>query len=630
MREAMPMLQNFDDIGGPQHSAERLVQLREELKRRELTGFLVPRADEYQNEYVPASAERLLWLTGFSGSWGFAAVLPGVAALFVDGRYTLQAREQVDQEAFTTLVATETTSQQWLADNLTSADRLGYDPWLHTVDSVKHLAKIATKAGAALVPVEENPLDALWTAPDRPLAPLAPIEPHPEELAGQPASAKLADIQAMLCSKKMDAAIITALDSIAWLFNIRGGDIPHTPFVLARAIVPVEGEAQLFVDGRKVGQDARAHLGGIATLYEPKALVEAITALGRAKARVQLDPKCTPQWFATRLTAEGAEIVEREDPCILPKARKNAAEIEGARAAHIRDGMAMCRFLAWLDAHAEDGDLDEISAAEHLEAYRREAPLLREISFDSISASGPNGAIVHYRVTRATNRKIEPGSLYLIDSGGQYLDGTTDITRTVAIGTPTAEMRRHYTLVLKGHIAIAMARFPGGTRGCDLDTLARAALWQAGLDYDHSTGHGVGSYLSVHEGPQAISKRSQVALEPGMILSNEPGYYREGAYGIRIENLVLVTEPKPIAGGTRPMMGFETLTLTPYDARLIDLSLLTLAERAWVNAYHARVAATLSPLLDAKTRNWLALVCTNLELAHRGAASPRRNSPPFS
>jgi Xaa-Pro aminopeptidase len=426
----------------------------------------------------------------------------------------------------------------------------------------------------------------------------------------------------MLSAKKTDAVVITAPDAIAWLFNIRGGDIPHTPFALARAIVPAEGQAQLFVDGRKAGPDARAHLEGVATLAEPEALAEAIAALGQATARVQFDPKSTPQWFAAHLTAAGAEIVESKDPCILPKARKNAAEIEGARAAHIRDGVAMCRFLAWLDAHAEGGDLDEVAAAERLEALRREAPELREISFDSISASGPNGAIVHYRVTRTTNRKIEPGSLYLIDSGGQYLDGTTDITRTLAIGTPTAEMRRHFTLVLKGHIAIAMARFPTGTRGCDLDALARTALWRAGLDYDHGTGHGVGSYLSVHEGPQAISKRSSVVLEAGMILSNEPGYYREGAYGIRIENLVLVTEAEPIAGGTRPMMGFETLTLAPYDMRLIDMSLLTLAERAWINTYHARVAATLSPLLDAKTRNWLARACTNLELAHKSAATP--------
>ncbi|MEJ2227583.1 MAG: aminopeptidase P family protein [Alphaproteobacteria bacterium] len=624
--ETPSMLQNFDDLGGPQHGAARLGQLREELQRRNLTGFLTPRADEYQNEYVPACAERLLWLTGFSGSWGFAAVLPNAAALFVDGRYTLQARAQVDQTAFTTIVPPEPTSQQWLAENLTSSDRIGYDPWLLTIDSVENLVKIAENAGATLVPVEDNPLDALWTAPDRPSAPFAPIEPHPEALSGCAASAKLSDIQTMLSAKKLDAVIITALDSIAWLFNIRGGDTPHTPVVLARAIVPAEGQAQLFVDGRKAGPEVRTHLEGVATLHESEALGEALAELGRANARVRLDPKHTPQWFADQLTAAGAKIVRGEDPCILPKARKNAAEIEGARSAHIRDGVAICRFLAWMDAHAEDGDLDEINAAERLEAFRREAPTLREISFDSISASGPNGAIVHYRVTRSTNRRIKPGELYLIDSGGQYIDGTTDITRTVAIGAPTAEMRRHYTLVLKGHVAIAMARFPAGTRGCDLDVLARAALWQAGLDFDHGTGHGVGSYLSVHEGPQGISKRSSAALEPGMILSNEPGYYSEGAYGIRIENLVLVAEPETIAGGTRPMMGFETLTLAPYDMRLIDLSLLTLAERAWINAYHARVAATLTPLLDAKTRDWLTRACTNLDFAHKSTAAPHTDT----
>lgn len=598
------MLQNFDDLGGPAHGAARLCLLRAELARHGLTGFLVPRADEYQNEYVPPCAERLLWLTGFSGSWGLVAVLPAKAALFVDGRYTLQVQTQVDTSAFAIVSVPGTAPAKWLAENLAAGDRLGYDPWLHSVEEVARFERTASRAGATLVPVETNPLDTLWT--DRPAAPLHAIAPHPLEFSGCEASAKIAAVQERLQAEKIDAAIISGLDAIAWLFNIRGHDTPHTPFVLARAIVPANARAQLFVDGRKVGPELRAHLAETADIHEPEALAEMLAQLGRANACVLLDPHRAPQWFATQLKAGGAVIVEDECPCIKPKARKNAVEVAGARAAHTRDGVAMCRFLAWVDAHGASGTLDEIGAAERLEAFRRDAPELREISFDTISGAGPNGAIVHYRVTHSSNRRIEPDSLYLVDSGAQYPDGTTDITRTVAIGTPTDEMRRHFTLVLKGHIAIATARFPHGTRGCDLDALARVALWRAGLDYDHGTGHGVGSYLSVHEGPQGISKRAPAALEPGMILSNEPGYYREGHYGIRIENLVLVTEPEAVPGGERPMMGFETLTLAPYDTRLIDAALLTADERAWIDTYHGRVAAALSSYLDDAARAWLA------------------------
>lgn len=598
------MFQNYEDIGGPVHGAERVTALREELARRSLSGFLVPRADEYQNEYVPPSAERLLWLTGFSGSWGLAAVLPQMAALFVDGRYTLQAASQTDPDVFTIIKTPDVAPEDWLADNLTADTKLGFDPRLHTVDEIKRLTRAATRAEAVLVPVDTNPLDAVWT--DRPAPPMRSVALQPVELAGKAEGEKVAEIQEALRKDKQDAVVLTALDSIAWLFNIRGSDLPHTPFVLSHAIVPASGKAWFFIEGARLPLAAHERLSEVAEIFEPRALPEALNRLGREKAKVRLDPLRAAQWFADRLAGSGAVIVEGRDPCLLPKARKTAAEIEGARAAHRRDGLAMCRFLAWFDAEAAKGSLDEIAAAERLESFRRESPDLREISFDTIAGAGPNGAIVHYRVTCSTNRRIEPGSLFLIDSGGQYRDGTTDITRTLAVGEPSAEMRRHFTLVLKGHIAIATARFPKGTRGCDLDAFARRALWAAGFDYDHGTGHGVGSYLSVHEGPQGLSKRSAAVLEPGMILSNEPGYYREGRYGIRIENLILVKEPEDIPGGERPMMAFETLTLAPLDRRLIDPGLLTAEEVAWIDAYHARVAAALAPDLDEATRGWLA------------------------
>ncbi len=598
------MFQNFEDIGGPAHGAKRVAALREELARRSLGGFLVPRADEYQNEYVPACAERLLWLTGFSGSWGLAAVLPRTAALFVDGRYTLQAAAQTDPDVFTVIKAPDVTPEDWLADNLRPAEKLGFDPRLHTIDEVKRLTSAAVRAEAEFVAVDANPLDAVWT--DRPAPPMQPLELQPVELAGRTSGEKIAEVRETLRKDKQDAVVLTALDSIAWLFNIRGSDLPHTPFVLSHAIVPASGKAWFFIEGAKLSLAAHERFSEVAEIFEPRTLPEALNRLGREKAKVWLDPSRTAQWFADRLAASGAAIVEGQDPCLLPKARKTAAETEGARAAHRRDGLAMCRFLAWFDGEAAKGALDEIAAAERLEAFRRESPDLREISFDTIAGGGPNGAIVHYRVTRSTNRRIEPGSLFLIDSGGQYRDGTTDITRTLAVGEPSAEMRRHFTLVLKGHIAIATARFPKGTRGCDLDAFARRALWEAGLDYDHGTGHGVGSYLSVHEGPQGLSKRAPAVLESGMILSNEPGYYREGQYGIRIENLILVKEPEAIPGGERPMMAFETLTLAPFDQRLIEPGLLTPEEAVWIDAYHARVAAELAPDLDETARGWLA------------------------
>ena len=596
------MFQSFDDIGGPANGAERLRLLRAELARLELTGFLLPRADQYQNEYVPPDAEQLLWLTGFSGSWGIAAVLTDKAALFVDGRYTLQAQSQVDGAAYEIVKVSDKPLSEWLKANLQPGDRLGYDPRLHTVGEVKGLLKCVERAGAALVPVEPNPMASLWT--DRPAQPPRAIELQPIAFAGVEAVAKVAAIQETLVRDKQDAVVIAALDSIAWLFNIRGSDLPHTPFVLSHAIIPAEGKARLFIDGRKLRMEIPAALAQVADIAEPSALPDALHELGRRGAKVRIDPAGVSQWFANHLAEAGALLTEEQDPCVLPKARKNAAEIAGSRAAHRRDGAAICRFFAWLDTAAPGGRLTEIDVVEKLEEFRRAAPELREISFDTIAGAGPNGAIVHYRPSRSTNRRVEPGSLLLIDSGGQYADGTTDITRTVAIGAPTAEMRRHFTLVLKGHIAIATARFPKGTRGNHLDALARLALWREGLDYDHGTGHGVGSFLSVHEGPQSLSKRDTAELEPGMILSNEPGYYRTGEYGVRIENLILVTEPEAMRGGERPMMGFETLTLAPIDRRLIDSALLTPEERAWIDEYHARVSRELGPALDEETRAW--------------------------
>ena len=597
------MFQNFDDIGGPQHSASRLHGLRDELQKAGLTGFLLPRSDKFQNEFVAPEAEQLLWLTGFSGSWGVAVILMDKAALIVDGRYTLQASRQVDCSAYEIVHTADYSFSTWLEANLKPQDRLGYDPHLHTMAQVKSLAKSVQKAEAKLVPVDRNPLAALWT--DRQISEPKPVELHPLDFAGVKAQEKISRIQKQLLRDHCDAVIVTSLDSIAWLFNIRGQDLPHTPFVESHAIVPAKGKAQLFINGRKLSSDVRQALSEFAEIAEPDALAENLHALGEQKARVLLDPVSTPQWYANQLTQSGATIEEGRDPCTLPKARKNSAEIAGSRAAHLRDGAAVCRFLCWFDEVAPAGELDEITAAQKLEEFRRATNKLRDISFDTIAGFGPNGAIVHYRPSCSTNRKIEPGSLFLIDSGAQYQDGTTDITRTLAIGEPSAEMRRHYTLVLKGHIAIATAKFPKGTKGIHLDAYARRALWDAGLDYDHGTGHGVGSFLSVHEGPQSLSRRGHAELEPGMIISNEPGLYLTDRYGIRIENLVLVKEPEEISGGDRPMMRFETLTFVPYDRRLIEPSLLRPDEADWIDRYHADVHAKIHLALDGVALKWL-------------------------
>jgi len=592
------MYQSFDEEERGGSTRRRVTALRRALKEGELSGLLVPHGDEHQ-----AAPERLSWLTGFTGSAGTAVVIKDGAALFVDGRYTLQARDQAEPAIFEVLVTPEAKASQWIASKLPKGSIIGYDPKLHTVREIERLGETLAKSGITLQAVEVNPIDLLWKK--RPSALTGPIVPHGMEFAGERAEDKIAKAQATLAAEKADALLLTQLDSIAWLFNIRGGDVRHAPVADAFAIVPANGRPTLFVDPSKAGSNVSGHLEDFVDIAPPSALEAKFTELGQAGARIRLDPETAPVRFAQALKEAGAKIVSGSDPCILPKAIKNAVEIAGARAAHVRDGVAMARFLAWLDDQVGSGVIDEVSAAMKLESFRRETGQLKDISFDTISAVGPNGAIVHYRPTNKSKRPLKGNTLYLIDSGGQYPDGTTDITRTVAIGSLTREMRHHYTLVLKGHIAIASARFPKGTRGQDLDPLARRALWQEGLDYDHGTGHGVGSYLYVHEGPQRLSKLGSVALEPGMVLSNEPGLYREGEYGIRLENLVLVMPPAPIEGGTREMLGFETLTLVPFDRRPIDASMLTREEKAWLDSYHADVRRKIEPLLKSDDRPWL-------------------------
>lgn len=604
------MFQTFEVSAHCGASAERVKELRRLMARLHLDAYLVPRADEHQGEYVPPSAERLKWLTGFTGSAGLAIVTRKSAVLFVDGRYTVQARAQVDAGTFEVSSLQRARLAEWLGEQLGRDHSVGFDPRLHTVAEIERLEAALEPKGIKLRPVSRNLIDRLWGR-NRPPAPLNLVAVQPLKLAGCSAKDKIADVQQRLKTDRHDAVILTLSDSVAWAFNIRGSDIAHTPVALAFAIIPQTGKPELFIAPEKLDAVARAHIAALAKLSPPQALNERISRLRKAKKRVRLDPHTASFSFARALGGV-RRIARGPDPCLALKAIKNTAEIKGARAAQLRDGAAVTRFLAWLDATAPSGEVDEIEAVRQLESFRRATNQLREISFDTISGSGPNGAIVHYRVSEATNRKLRPGELFLIDSGAQYLDGTTDITRTLAIGTPTNEMRERFTLVLKGHIAIATARFPEGTRGIDLDPFARRALWQHGLDYDHGTGHGVGSYLSVHEGPQSISRAGTTVLQPGMICSNEPGYYKEGAYGIRIENLVLVTAAQKIPGGDREMMGFETLTLAPIDRRLIVKDMLGPEEIAWLDAYHARVRQAIGPEVDADTRRWLAAVTAPL------------------
>jgi Xaa-Pro aminopeptidase len=581
-------------------TAERIAALQHEIRRRGLAGFVVPRADEHQGEYVPKRAERLHWISNFGGSAGLVIVLRDRAAIWVDGRYTIQVREQVDGNLFEILHLTNQPPEAWIAQHLTAGDKLGFDPWLLTADTAQRFRAAAQQAGADLVACDSNPLDAVWQ--DQPAAPIAPVWPQELLYAGRTSAEKRQQIAEKLAGQGRDAVVISAPDSICWLLNIRGGDVPCTPFALGYAILHQNGQVDLFMDRRKFPPATLAHLGNQVTLHQPDAFLAALSDLGKQKARVTVDAATAGIAISEKLREAGAVVNIGEDPCALPKAMKNPVEIEGTRRAHRRDGAAVAQFLSWLDVEAPKGQLTEIAAAEKLAEIRRHNDLFRGFSFETISGAGPNAAICHYRVTPETDRKLERNAIYLVDSGGQYLDGTTDITRTVVIGEPTAEMKDRFTRVLKGHIALGTAKFPRGTTGSQLDSLARRPLWDAGLDFDHGTGHGVGSYLSVHEGPQRISKMpNRVALEPGMILSNEPGYYKDGEYGIRIENLVVV---QPVEGNPN-MLQFETITFAPIDLALVDTSIMTRAEIDWLNAYHAKVLDILLPQVDVATAGWL-------------------------
>jgi len=591
--------QSFAELGGPAHGAARVKALRAELAARGLAGFIAPRADEHQNEYVPAGAERLLWLTGFSGSAGLAIVLQEDAAIFVDGRYAVQAPAQVDAAVFAVRPIVEEPPGAWIETHLKRGERLGYDPWLHTPEMVERLAKSCRAAGGELVALDSNPIDAIWS--DRPAPPLGAVSAHPARLSGENVAAKIARVRAAL--KASDGLLVSDAHAVAWLFNIRGADVAHTPLPLSFAYLPREGRPTLFVDGRKLSRAMRARLGELADVDEPDWLVGFMTGLGAAGLRVAFDGASAPARLTQALEAAGGEASLGPDPIALMKAVKNKAELAGARAAHIRDGAALARFLCWFDREAPRGKLTETAAAEALETFRRETGALKDISFPTISAAGPHAAIPHYRVSEASDLRIGRG-IFLIDSGGQYEDGTTDITRTICVGRPTAEMRDRFTRVLKGHIAIARALFPKGTSGAQIDAFARQALWRAGLDFDHGTGHGVGSYLSVHEGPQRIAKTGTVALVAGMIVSNEPGYYAAGKFGVRIENLVVIEE-RAIPGAERAMLGFETISLAPIDLRLVEPKLLDGDEIGWLDAYHARVRETIGPLVERETRGWL-------------------------
>lgn len=603
------MKQNFDVKGGPHIGRENVPQVRSKLAESGLDGLYVPHEDEYQNEYLPDANERLAWVSGFSGSFGSALIMQDRAAVFVDGRYTIQAAEQTDPALFERVAVPDPGAFGWIAQQDFAGKRIGYDPTLMTPNDVDLFVAAVQKAGAQAEALAHNPIDAAWQ--DRPEQPQAPVFPHSLEHAGQAAEDKRSQIAATLKASDADAVVITAPASIAWLFNIRGGDVSCSPLPLARAILRSDGSASLFMDPVKETAGLREHLGNQVALTPLDQLDSELDAL--SGQTISLDPALASAWFFQKLEAAGATILRSQDPVLLPKACKNASELAGTSAAHRRDGAAVTRFLHWLDTEAQSGEYTEIDAALKLLDFRLVDEQMKDMSFETISGAGPNGALPHYRVSSASNRPLERGTLYLVDSGGQYPDGTTDITRTVPIGTPSDDMRRHYTLVLKGHIAMDRVRFPEGTTGTHLDVLARHALWMAGLDYDHGTGHGVGVYLGVHEGPQRIAKAwNSTPLQPGMIVSNEPGFYQEGAYGIRIENLQYVTPPEPIEGGDRDMLGFECVTFAPLARRLIDLDLLSSDERDWVDDYHQRVLSEIGDLVDGEAGAWLKDACAAL------------------
>ena len=605
------LFQTFEEPETGVALTARLSAFREELARRNLTGFVVPRADQQQNEYVPPSEERLAWLSGFTGSAGLAIVLVREAAVFVDGRYTLQAAKQVDAKAWRVEPLVEPPPETWLGKHLSAGDRLGFDPWLHTTAAAERLAAACAKAGAELIAVDGNPLDAVWT--ERPAPPVAPVTLHGKQFSGEAEAEKLKQIGAEIDRLGVEALVLSDSHAVAWTFNIRGGDVSHTPLPLSYALVPKTGRPTLFIDHRKLSNSVRDHLEQVGDVAEPGVLTTKLTELARSGASIALDSATAADALSRLIQAAGGKPVRGNDPVTLLKAVKNDTEIKGSRAAHRRDAVALVRFLAWIDREAPTGALTEIDAVEALETFRRETGALKDVSFPTISGTGPNGAIVHYRVTRKSNRRIAPGDLLLINSGAQYEDGTTDVTRTIAIGQPSMEMCDRFTRVLRGHIAIARAVFPDGTTGAQIDTLARQFLWQAGIDFEHGTGHGVGSYLSVHEGPARISKLGTTPLRRGMILSNEPGYYKTDAFGIRIENLELVVATE-VPGAEKKVNTFETLTLAPIDRRLIDLNMLTGDELNWLNEYHERVRHEVRPHVDEATKVWLDAATAPLSL----------------
>ncbi|MBB5711564.1 aminopeptidase P family protein [Sphingomonas xinjiangensis] len=590
--------------------ADRLRALRDQLAQDGLDGFVVPLTDEHMSEYVGEYAQRLAWLTGFQGSAGSAVVLAEKAAIFTDGRYTIQVRQQVSASEWEYVGVPATSIAAWLEAHAPQGGRIGYDPWLHTRAWVEEVRKALAERGAELVAVQRNPIDSVWG--DRPLPSDALLSVQDDEAAGKSSAAKRAEIAEWLGERRADAVVLSALDSIAWAFNIRGGDVSHTPVALAYAIVHADGTGDLFVEANKVPDAVRQHLGNAIRIQDRAAFAPALGAL--SGKRVATDPERAVSAIFDALDAGGAKILSVRDPVVLAKAIKNPAEIAGHQAAQARDGAAMVRFLRWFEETAPGGELTELSAAAKLQAFREETGLLKDLSFETISATGPNGALPHYKVTEESNLKIEPGQLYLIDSGGQYADGTTDITRVMPVGEPTAEMRDRFTRVLKGHIAIDTAIFPDGTVGAQLDSFARRPLWEVGLDFGHGVGHGVGAYLSVHEGPQRIAQpnypggQSLEPLRAGMMLSNEPGYYKAGEFGIRIENLVLIVD-REIPGAEQRMLGFETLTFVPIERTLIEPALLAPGELAWLDAYHARVLTLIGPLLEGGAREWLEKKC---------------------
>jgi Xaa-Pro aminopeptidase len=583
--------------------------LRAELKKSNLAGYIVPRQDEFQGEYVAAYAERLKWLTGFAGSWGMAIVTQKKAAIFVDGRYTIQVTEQVDVKQITPQHLVDEPPTKWIEMNLKKGDRLGFDPWLTTASEAKRLAAACLKVGAKLVPTK-NLIDQIWK--DQPARPQNPLSVQPRQFAGRSVSEKLNEMFAELLTAKADAAFLAEPSSVSWLFNLRGSDVPYTPVVLAYAIVHRKGKPEIFVDAKRLPEDVRAHLKSTTRVRKPDDLQVSLKKLGTNKSTVLIDAGSAPDKIRGLLAAAGAIIKEGTDPCTMPKARKNKSEQEGARSAQRRDGVALSKFLHWLSVEAPKGQLNEATAAAKLADFRKQTGVLMDLSFSTISASGPNAAIPHYHVDPENCRAINNNEIYLIDSGGQYQDGTTDVTRTVIIGQPTDEMRDRFTRVLKGMIGLSTIVFPKGTTGANIDVLARASLWKAGLDFDHGTGHGVGSYLSVHEGPARISKNNYITLQPGMILSNEPGFYKQGEYGIRIENLLLVKEPAEIAGGERAMLSFETLTFAPIDRNLIDTRLLTRDELQWLDSYHQAVLKEAGSFMEGEPLLWMKNTCAPL------------------